>query len=69
MAKDDFKPVTIVAEAAGVSRRAISTWVKLGLLPSRKEEIPGRNFSNTLVSVAAAKALAKVRKPGRPRKK
>jgi len=63
---DDFQPLKKAAELAGVDRNSVARWVKEGLLKSRKGRV--RNLQTTLVSVAAVKALAVTRRPGRPKK-
>jgi hypothetical protein len=68
MAKDDYRSLSQAADDVGVSRQAIATWVRLGLLDAKTAPVPGSNLTSTLVSVAKARELAKVRKPGRPRK-
>jgi len=54
------------AEAAGVARKSVERWVRLGLLKGKPSKMG--NLIATLVSVKAVKELAKTRRPGRPAK-
>ncbi|HSZ60145.1 MAG TPA: hypothetical protein VK797_31170 [Tepidisphaeraceae bacterium] len=62
----DLQSMRKAAATAGVDRKTVENWVKLGLLKG-KPAIIGR-INATLVSVKALRALAKTRPVGRPRK-
>ena len=64
---DDMRPMSEVAELAGVDRNTLARWVKAKKLKSRTAMV--RNLKATLVSLSEVKALvAKGVRPGRPRK-